>query len=125
MEDEDIIVDLRENNGSHSDKYKEFWKCLQIFLQESTAVHERRQSTTTYMAKAISVRDLIQQVSKLCPSSPVPSEQWVRLQFYPKNPRAKVASQYKSRFEVKMMVQKCNFVLSILILTTALLFFDT
>ena len=109
MEDADIIVDLRENNGSHSDKYEEFWKCLQIFLQESTAVHERRQSTTTYMAKAISVRDLIQQVSKLCPSSPVPSEQWVRLQFYPKNPRAKVASQYKSRFEVKMMVQKRQF----------------
>ena len=57
MEDADIIVDLRENNGSHSDKYEEFWKCLKIFLQKSTAVHERRQSTTT--AKAISVRDLI------------------------------------------------------------------
>ena len=61
------------------------------------------------MAKAISARDLIQQVSKLCPDQPVPSEQWVRLQFFPKNPRAKLATQYRSRFEVKMMVQKRQF----------------
>ena len=109
MEDTDIIVDLRENNGSQSDEYKVFWECLQSFLRDSTAVHERRHSIVTYMAKAISVRDLIQQVSKLCPGQPVPSEQWVRLQFYPKNPRAKVATQYRSRFEVKMMVQKRQF----------------
>ena len=109
MEDADIIVDLRENNGSRSDKYKVFWECLQRFLQESTAVHERRQSDVTYTAKAIYVRDLIQQVSKLCPDQPVPSEQWVCLQFFPKNPRAKVATQYRSRFEVKMMVQKRQF----------------
>ena len=109
MEDADIIVDLRENNGSQSDKYKVFWECLQRYLQESTAVHERRHGNVTYMAKAISVRDLIQQVSKLCPDQPVPSEQWVRLQFFPKNPRAKVATQYRSRFEVKMMVQKRQF----------------
>ena len=56
--------------------------CLQQFLQESTAVHERRHSNVTYMAKAISVRYLFQQVSKLCPDQPVPSEQWVRLQLF-------------------------------------------
>ena len=35
--------------------------------------------------------------------------QWVRLQFCPKNPRAKVASQYKAQFNVQMMVQKRQF----------------
>lgn len=59
MEDTDIIVDLRENNGSQSDEYKVFWECLQSFLRDSTAVHERRHGIVTYMAKAISVRDLI------------------------------------------------------------------
>ena len=84
MEDADVIVDLRENNGSQSDKYKVFWECLATYLRDATAVHERRHGSVTYMAKTISVRDFIQQVSKLCPGQPVPSEQWVRLQFYPK-----------------------------------------
>ena len=60
MEDADIIVDLWENNGSQSDKYKLFWECLQRFLQESTAVHECHDGNITYMAKAISVKDPIQ-----------------------------------------------------------------
>ena len=63
----------------------------------------------TYMAKAISARDLIQEVTKMYPNEPVPFKQWVRLQFFPKNPRAKTASQYKSQFSVKMMVHKCQF----------------
>ena len=77
MEDADVVVDLRENNG---DKYKVFLECLATYLRDATAVHERRNGSVTYMAKAISVRDLVQQVSKLCPGEPVPSEQWVRLQ---------------------------------------------
>lgn len=39
----------------------------------------------------------------------MPSQQWVRLQFYPKNPCAKTATQYRSQFQVKMMVQKRQF----------------
>ena len=53
--------------------------------------------------------DLIQEVAKMCPGEPLPSEQWVHLQFCPKNPRAKTASQYRSQFNVKMMVQKRQF----------------
>lgn len=106
MEDPDLIIDLRENN---TDKYKVFWECMQKYLNESTAVQERRHGNVTFMAKAISVRDLIQEVSKMCPSAPIPSNQWVRLQFYPKNPRAKTAVHYKYRFDVKMKVQKRQF----------------
>ena len=38
----------------------------------------------------------------MCPDEPIPSEQWVRLQFFPKNSRADC-------FTVKMMVQKRQF----------------
>ena len=80
-----------------------------MYLNESSAVHEHRHDEVTYMAKVISVRNLIQEVAKMCPGEPLPSEQWVRLQFCPKNPRAKTASQYRSQFNVKMMVQKRHF----------------
>ena len=100
MEDPDLIVDLRENNGRTTDKFKVFWECMEKYLNESTAVQERRHGSLTFMAKAISVRDLIQEVAKLYPGELVTSEQWVRLQFFIKNPRAKTASQYQSRFKV-------------------------
>lgn len=109
MEDPDLIIDLRENNGRNTDTFKVFWECMERYLNETTAVQERRHGNVAFMAKAISVRDLVQEVAKMCPGKPIPSEQWVRLQFFPKNPRAKAASQYRSRFKVKMMVQKWQF----------------
>ena len=55
-------------------------------------------------------QDLVEQVAKRCPEgTAIPSEQWVRLQFWPKNPRTKAASQYTKRLPVKMMVQKRQF----------------
>jgi hypothetical protein len=53
------------------------------------------------MAKAISVRDLISQVSKHRSS-----ESWVRLKFVTGNPCAKVAQHYQGRLQVKHAVQK-------------------
>ena len=52
--------------------------------------------------------DLVCEVAKMCPGEPVPSEQWVDLQFCPKNPRAKTASQNSSQFKVKMMVHNVS-----------------
>ena len=110
MEDPDILIDLRHQNTNGSDKYETFWqKCL-TFLNECTAVHERRHGETVYMARALSVRDLVDQVSKMCPEgTPIPSNQWVRLQFCPKNPRTKAASQFRKRLPIKMVVQKRQF----------------
>ena len=98
MEDPDVLVDLRELNKGHSSKFNVFWDKM----NESSAVHERRHGETTYLAKAISIRDLINQVSQMCSGEPIPSEEWVRLQFCPKNPHAKVASQYRCQFDAKM-----------------------
>ena len=79
MEDPDLIVDLCELNKGHSNKFAVFWEKMRIYLNETSAVHERRHGEITYMAKAISVRDLNAEVAKMCPGEPVPSEQWVRL----------------------------------------------
>lgn len=72
MEDPDILMDLRYQNANGSDKYRVFWAKCKQFLDECTAVHERRHDTVSYMA---SVRDLIEQVSKICSdnSTPIPS----------------------------------------------------
>ena len=109
MEDPDLMVDLRESNKGHSGKFTVFWEKMNVYLNESSAVHERRHSEITYMAKAISIRDLVQEVAKMCPGEPVPSKQWVGLQFCPRNSGAKTASQYSSQFKVKMIVQKHQF----------------
>ena len=79
MEDTDIVIDLREVSKGHSSKFSMFWEKMNQYLNEASAVHERRHGQVTYLAKAISVRDLINQVSELCPGEAIPSEQWVRL----------------------------------------------
>ena len=106
-EDFDIVVDLRELNEGRTAKYDEFWKKCDEYLAESTAVPERRHGQVCFMAQALSVRDLVDQVSKRClPDTPIPSESWVRLNFSPRNPRAKVAEHYRGRLKVKHVVQK-------------------
>ena len=63
-----------------------------------------------YIAKATSVHDLVEQVLKLCPDgTPIPSVQWVRLQFHPKNPHTKAAAQFRKTITVKMMIQQHQF----------------
>ena len=95
-----VIVDLRHLNSNESDRFTVFWeKCTQ-YLSTCTAVHERRHDTVTFMAKAISVRDLIQEVTKLCPEgTPVPSQAWVSLNFCPRNPHSLVAKRYTGRLK--------------------------
>ena len=52
-----------------------FWEKCSEFLQETTAVHERRHGDTCFMAKAISVRDLLTQITCRCPEgTQIPSE---------------------------------------------------
>lgn len=77
MEDPDLLINLRENNGHKGNKFASFWEKVAVYLNDSTAVQDRRHGLVTYMAKAISIRDLIEEVAKMCPGEPVPSEQWV------------------------------------------------
>ena len=110
MEDPDIIIDLRECNNNGQDRFAIFWDKCNQFLTSCTSVQERRHGTISFMAKAFSVRDLIEQVTKLCSADiPIPSESWVRFNFCPRNPLSKVASRYTCRLNAKHMVQKRQF----------------
>ena len=69
MEDPDIVLDLRSLHSGSRSKYDVFWEECEKFLQEEVglAVEERRHSEVTHLARVISVRDLLQQVSERCP----------------------------------------------------------
>ena len=52
------------------------------------------------------MRDLLEQEKAKCSEgTPIPSEQWLRLQFWPKNKTNKIALQYAGKMDVKFMVQ--------------------
>jgi hypothetical protein len=88
--DPEITIDLREYNNGRPGKYDVFWKIAAQFLEEKdavTAVDERRHNTIVHLATAISVNDLLYQIERECPPGTlIPSAQWLRLQFWPKNP---------------------------------------
>ena len=90
--DPEITIDLREHGSGRARKYDAFWKIAAQFLAGKaadavTAVDERRHDTIVHLATAISVNDLLHQIERECPSeTPIPSAQWLRLQFWPKNP---------------------------------------
>ena len=112
-EDPSTVVDLRE--VKHKDtrtKFEVFWSEAQKYINEDlgVAVDDRRHGEVTHLAKAISIRDLREQVSHRCPpGTAIPSEEWLRLQFWPKTPKARVSLQYTGRLNVRFMVQKRQF----------------
>ena len=112
MEDPDILLDLRQHNKGQCSKYDTFWaECDKLLLESmSTAVDDRRHSHITHMATAISVRDLRDQVAARCPEgTSIPSLEWIRLQFWPKNDHAKRALAHTGRFKVRFKVQQRQF----------------
>ena len=101
MEDPEIVTDLRQLNSGAKEKYDVFWSDCGTFLEEEVwpAIDERRHGTITHIATAISFRDLYDQVAAKCPeNTPIPSIEWLRLQFWPKAPSAKFAMHYIGRF---------------------------
>lgn len=83
---------------------------MRQYLDEQSAVHERRQAAANYLAAAVSVRDVIEETSKHCPeNTPVPSASWVRYQFHPKNPRSVEGARYTKKINLKFMVQQRMF----------------
>ena len=108
MEDVETVVDLRNLNGSRKSIYDVFWQECSKYIQEGVgqAVDDRRHQEVTHLATAISVPDLISQVSRQCPEgTPIPSASWVCLQFWPKNHHWHSSCHYTSKLNVKYMVQ--------------------
>ena len=109
-EEPGINVDLRcQEKTTTSDTFELFFKETEKHLSEDvgTPVHERRHSESLYLAKAISMKDLLRQVQAKLPSgTPTPSVKWLRYQFQPRHPNTNAAKHYKARMNIKMMVQK-------------------
>ena len=104
-EEELVCADLRCMNGDPgSTVYNDFWKELDsLFTEYQAAVHERRHGNVLYLPFAISIRELIDRVKMRKPDIKIHSEQWVRLQFQPKNP---LSLSHTSRFDIKYQVQR-------------------
>ena len=109
MEDPNVLPDLRELNTGRSAKFNTFWEECAKFLNEDvgTAVDDRRHDQITHLARAISIRDLVEQVKARCANGTlIPSVEWTRLQFWPKTPAAKSSMHYTGQFRMKFMVQQ-------------------
>ena len=112
MEDADIVVDLRHLNSGRKTRYDVFWGECKKFIDEGigSPVDDRRHGTVTHLAKAISIRDLREQVQAKCPEgTPIPSESWIRLQFWPKTQHARSKIHYTGRLNIRFMVQARQF----------------
>lgn len=69
-ENPSTVVDLREVKSKETKtKYVVFWDEARKYINEEigVAVDDRRHGEVTHMAKAISVRDLREQITKKCP----------------------------------------------------------
>lgn len=113
MEDE-IVHDLRRLNGNpNSTQFDVFWDEVQAYFNEvSTAVNDRRHGKSNYyLPFALSIEDLRDTIKKRIEAgvhrgAPIPSAEWLRLQFCPLNPYARQAIQYTGRFQLKFKVQQ-------------------
>ena len=107
-DDHALVQDMRLFNGKEgSTVFDEFWNEVQSLFDEYIAsVHERRHGSVLYLPFAISIRELIERVKRRKPDVKVPSEEWVRLQFQPKNPCSLAAMAHTGRFDIKYQVQR-------------------
>ena len=111
VDDPDIIIDMRKMNGKPgSSEFNAFWLELNSYIEEvGPAVQERRHGETMYMPVAISVNHLREVISSRLREksieASIPSTEWIRLQFWPRNPYASSALRYTGRFDVKFAVQ--------------------
>lgn len=109
-EDPNTVIDLRSLNSSTGRaKYDVFWDCCSRVLNEliGMAVDDRRHGQVVHIAQAISIRDFHEQVAKECPTGvPIPSQEWLRLQFWPKSTHSKQSCHYTGRLDVKFSVQR-------------------
>lgn len=101
----ELAVDLRHVNSGRPEKYDVFLTALQEVVQDATAEDERRRGVA-HMAHFISQRDLHRMASEKCPpDTPIPSLDWVALQFQPKSMQCHRALNYTGRLNVRYSLQ--------------------
>ena len=115
-EDPDLIWDLRVNSEGRPEICKTF-----IDGKVETAADERRHGNVAsdddgnmvsiaHLAMAISTPDLHRQICATLPVGvPIPSVQWLRLQFWLRTSSRTTSKYYTGRLKIKFMVQARQF----------------
>lgn len=117
-ENSDLVWGFRLNNKGRPETYQIFLQKCQEFINGKleTAVNDRRHDHVTasgesvvHLAMAISARYLHDQVASQCEEgTPIPSVQWLRLQFWP-NKATAATQRHTGKLKVKMMVSARQF----------------
>ena len=112
---EEIIVDLRRNNGNKP-KSEEFWIIVDERISEKTAVDDRRHvaddsnetgGVVVNMALSLSYADMYRTCVKIAQErniNIVPSYAWFILQFWPTNKSTSKLLHYTGRFRARRVV---------------------
>ncbi len=105
----------RGGKGTSATMYQVFWDCCKEVLLPDARVEERRHSNTMHASAAHSIPNLVKQVTellegrvargKLQEMPPIPSIEWVRLQFIPNNAFSNMAAKFTGNLGVKRGVQ--------------------
>ena len=105
-QDPEVVYDMRDANPGRPHTFEPFWCAVESLINEKAlaAVDSRRHGTVCHFALAYSVRDLRDQVLEKHPDLEVPSLEWIRAQFWPRNPFQKAAAKHTGRLELKHMV---------------------
>ena len=111
---DDIVCDLRVNNGK-APKFEEFWEIVDNFIQEKTAVDDRKhacvvnegEDVIVNLAIANSYAELYWQCVKLAENKviEIPSYKWFLLQFWSTTNPISNMVHYTERFKLKRMIQ--------------------
>lgn len=112
----DALTLVEQAQESKAEKFEHFWKAVENVLAENdyTVADERRNGETTWISPlCVSLRDLMSQcerrMEELFPDSDnnfIPSYEYFRIQFVPRNSKSVVGSRYYGRFNVKFGLQK-------------------
>ena len=113
LDDPEIALDLHSTNGKqNSTHFGQFWTELQAYMDEiNLAVDERQHWDTLHLPSAVLLRHQQELISdRLCEKIPgeclpIPSLEWIHLQFWPSNQYTICALRCTGRFEVEFAVQ--------------------
>ena len=116
LDEPEILLDMRKLNGKpNSTTFDAFWNEVALYVEELTpAVDDRRHGSVLHMPISISIGDLRDTIAHRLLSKheeedaqpEVPSTEWIRLQFAPRNPYATSSLRHTGRLDIKFAVQQ-------------------
>lgn len=114
MDIEQIYNEEETESLNRNGKFDNFWKSVDSLIKDHTTPHERRHGSMSYISPLCpSIRALMEtakhKMEELYPgdaSNFVPSYEWFRRQFSPRNVYANVSTTFTGRFDAKRGLQQ-------------------